>query len=145
MQGFSGKMEITNKRLIITIDKENKCVQFGHNKMIEELQRPPQDFVILLENIKQIYPRRHHLVRSAFEIYTTYQKSIFFNFNFNDYSKVYKKILSLKPINLEFNETEFEKTELTKLWVTRQISNFDYIMKLNMYAGMKLIKYRENV
>src|SRR5690606_25176495 len=50
-------------------------------------------------------------------------------------------IVSLKPPNLEFGGRYltpiqlFKRSEITKMWQRRQISNFDYLMKLNTFAG----------
>ena len=32
-------------------------------------------------------------------------------------------------------ESEFKKSRLTEKWVKREISNFEYLMALNLYAG----------
>jgi hypothetical protein len=88
--------------------------------------------------------RRYLLRRSALEIFLVDQTNIFLNFGKKDRNKVYSKILSLKPANLAYSESRtpeeiLKKSDLTKRWQSRQISNFDYLMQLNTIAGKNTI------
>ncbi len=54
--------------------------------------------------------------------------------------QVYKKILSLRPKNLTYSETRLpeqilRRSNLTKMWQSHNISNFEYLIQLNTIAG----------
>lgn len=90
--------------------------------------------------------RRYLLRRSALEIFLVDQTNIFLNFGKKDRNKVYSKILSLKPPNLAYSESRtpeeiLKKSDLTKRWQMRQISNFDYLMQLNTIAGITIYMF----
>jgi hypothetical protein len=91
---------------------------------------------------------------NAIEIFLADQTNFFLNFRNKDRNKVsskrllqtyllvkvYSKILALKPPNLAYSESRnpeeiLKKSNLTKRWQMRQISNFDYLMQLNTIAG----------
>ncbi|KAJ6227546.1 beige/beach-related [Anaeramoeba flamelloides] len=100
-----------------------------------------RDRIWYLDNIKEIHFRRYHLKPSAIEIFFTDQKIIFFNFDKQEIrNKFFNTILDLNPINLlEHSNDNISKnlynSQLTKLWKNRQLSNFEYLMKLNKIAG----------
>ena len=55
-------------------------------------------------------------------------------------NKVYSKIMSLRPVNLVHGITRTPEemvasSNITKKWMERRISNFDYLMNLNTIAG----------
>lgn len=141
MQAYSGQMEITTKRLLWVGDKENKCETFGANAITNQLQIIPKDKVWNISDIREIHLRRCRLVSSAMEIFMVNTTNYFFNFEVEKRNLVYKKILSTKPPNLSYEHNmtspgqNFIQSGLTKLWVKRKISNFDYLMKLNTFAG----------
>lgn len=141
MQAFSGQLEITTRRLLWYADQENKCDQFGVNSLTQQLQQYPENKIILLSDIKEIHLRRYRLRTSALEIFLTNQKNFFFNFMAADRNRIYKVITSTKPKNLHFvhhltsPSENLKKSEITKAWSKGLISNFDYLIALNTYAG----------
>jgi WD40 repeat protein len=141
MQAFSGKIELTTKRLMWFADKENKCITFGANEETEKLSKKPKDKIWKISSIQELHLRRYRLRSSAIEIFMTDQSSVFLNFNSKDRNVMYKNILRLKPPNLIFAHQiaspadNLARSNITKLWVKGQISNFDYLMLLNSYAG----------
>ena len=55
----------------------------------------------------------------------------------------------MKPPNLAYSDSRtpeeiFKKSNLTKRWMLRQISNFDYLMQLNTIAGISLSLHEED-
>jgi hypothetical protein len=141
MQGFSGQMEVTNKRIIWTPDKVNTVEQFGVNEITNQLQDSPIEQIILIEHIREVHLRRNRLQNSAIEIFLVKKINLLFNFEKGDRNKFYKKILSTHPPNLSYEHVSlapvdnFMASNVTKLWMKRKISNFDYLMKLNTFSG----------
>lgn len=86
--------------------------------------------------IKEIYKRRFNYVLSAFEIFTSDNKPYYFNLIMNvtliDVLNELKLRCKTTPI---YHKESFIEQELTKQWTERKMSNFDYLMKLNMFSG----------
>lgn len=88
------------------------------------------------QKIKEVYQKRYNYVRSAFEIFTSDNKSYYFNV----YSpNVLKEVLGefklrSKDIQLYSGEN-FMSTDITKRWVEGKMTNFEYLMHINMFAG----------
>ncbi|KAK3083537.1 hypothetical protein FSP39_025014, partial [Pinctada imbricata] len=99
-----------------------------------------EDFKWSLSQLREIHLRRYNLRRSAIEVFLVDQTNYFLNFSPKVRNKVYSKILSLRPSNLIYfgsrSPMELLKSSgLTKKWVQRDISNFEYLMQLNTIAG----------
>lgn len=141
MQGFSGIFELTTKRIIITVDKENKIEMGSDILKTRHLQKPPSDKIIPLEKIKEMHPRRYQLMNTGIEFFFINQKNLMINFKKEERGKVFKKIIALKPPNLiRMNKIRspaenIARSNITKLWQKRFISNFDYLMELNTFAN----------
>ncbi|KAJ6248752.1 beige/beach-related [Anaeramoeba flamelloides] len=93
-----------------------------------------------LDQIVDIQKRLYYLTDSAIEIFLLNKKSIFLVFDSKSRNKIIQKILNLKPKNLQrINHKNYKdllkKSNYTKMWQRREISNFDYLMKLNTIAG----------
>ena len=97
-----------------------------------------------IDSITEIYRRRYLLAPTGLE-FVENNKSYFINLPApNDFLKVFQIILLQKPKHQKLNPlywhlyppaTLVAKAEWTQLWRTRQMSNFEYLMKLNMAAG----------
>jgi hypothetical protein len=99
-----------------------------------------RDLKIRLDAIRAIFFRRHLLVDSAIEIFTTYAKAYFINFDGHDRSDFLVKLGREKLPNAKFCQKKpddvkrlAEKASVN--WRQGKLSNFDYLMKLNIYAG----------
>lgn len=96
---------------------------------------------IRLNKIKKIMLRRYLMVDTAIEIFTTYSKVYFINFiNAQERLKFLNKVSSLKVPNIKFIQKKWDDTKallkkLIKKWQDGLISNFDYLMKINILAG----------
>ena len=98
----------------------------------------------LIDSITEVYRRRYLLAPTGLE-FVENNKSYFINLPApNDFLKVFHIILLQKPKHQKLNPlywnlyppaTLVAKAEWTQLWRTRQMSNFEYLMKLNMAAG----------
>lgn len=99
-----------------------------------------EDFKWSLSLLREIHFRRYNLRRSAIELFMVDQTNFFLNFEPKKRNKVYSKILSLKPPNLIYTVSRspaemLRASGLTKKWIQREISNFEYLIELNTIAG----------
>lgn len=90
--------------------------------------------------IKEVHLRKYNLRRSALEIFLVDQTSYFLNFTTKTRNKIFSKILSLQPQNIQYGSgrspSELLKTSgIIQKWVNREITNFEYLMQLNTIAG----------
>uniref|UniRef100_A0A8D0HH64 WD repeat-and FYVE domain-containing protein 4 n=1 Tax=Sphenodon punctatus TaxID=8508 RepID=A0A8D0HH64_SPHPU len=106
----------------------------------------------LYADIKEIHPRRFLLQEIALEIFFRNGYSKFLVFHNSDRNKAFKRFCSVQPGLKAKGITEDslnirrgaggEKTMLQK-WQRREISNFDYLMYLNMLAGRTYSDYMQ--
>ena len=86
---------------------------------------------IFLKDIYLILKRVYYFYRTAYEIFTNYNKSFYFRFkDENEGIKFYNKI-NEKITNITFEE---KKTE----WKNNKISNLEYLMWLNIFSNRSL-------
>ena len=152
MQGFSGRLEITTKRIIWIVESVNKCLQMGMNDAVLKLTHIPSDKEWILDEIEELHPRRYRLRSSAIELFLVDRKNYLLNFEKRETRDfVYKKLTTMKLPNLTIShplttnvsasnsqpwlEDMIAKSGITKQWQRGQLSNFDYLMKLNTFAG----------
>ncbi|XP_038073345.1 neurobeachin-like protein 1 isoform X2 [Patiria miniata] len=124
-----GKLEVTTTHVYFYDSSPDKEENSG------------QDFKWSLSHLREVHLRRYNLRRSAIEIFFISQTNYFINFtNKKTRNKTYSRILSLKPPNLYYTGAKspadlLKSSTLTNKWVSREISNFDYLMQLNTIAG----------
>ncbi|XP_071443766.1 neurobeachin-like protein 1 [Hetaerina americana] len=128
MSVVKGRLEVTTAHISFT----------DLSPVKEDVER--QDFKMSISRLKDMYPRRYNLRRSAIEFFLTDQTNYFLNFSTKVRNKVYSSILSLRPPNLSTHHARspadlLKASGLTQKWVTREINNFDYLMQLNTVAG----------
>jgi hypothetical protein len=94
-----------------------------------------------IDAIQDIQLRRYLLRKSAIEIFFSDQRSYLFNFPKGIRSQLVQiltKVAShLKHLDLS-NDSPMDlvkKSGITQQWQRREISNFEYLMKLNTFAG----------
>ena len=115
------------------------------------------------KNIKWIFRRRYYYKNSAIEIFTTTNKSFYFNFKFEkdretvieeitskikDLTKIYDdikdpkdsfdNIIGFENPNVIHSKKKTKKTKLSKkieMWKNWEISNFELLMWLNIYGN----------
>jgi hypothetical protein len=101
----------------------------------------PEKFLTMpLSFIKKIYLRRYLLVDSALEIFTTQKKSFFFDFNENQRQLFLSELSHIKLPSAKFIQQSW--SEITAIlqnvvarWTRGDLSNFDFLMKINKFAG----------
>ncbi|KAJ6255275.1 beige/beach-related [Anaeramoeba flamelloides] len=101
------------------------------------------DKKVKLSSIIEIYKRKYKFINTALEFFLIDRKNFFLNFeNQNIRDNVYQKILEQNPKNLKTKFHSYQdpikflkNSGITKKWVNRKISNFQYLMKLNTIAG----------
>ena len=146
---YPGKLEISTTNLYFTEEDQNPATMsssISNSSMIPQKQEEERDLKFKkwsLEKIREIHLRRYLLRKSALEIFLVDQTNFFLNFKQKERNKVYTKILSLRPPNLAYidsNRTPEEiwntqRSDLVGRWKDRQMSNFDYLIQLNTIAG----------
>ena len=95
---------------------------------------------ILFEDIRDLFLRHRIHKPSAIEVFTTYGKSYFINFKNKDGLKVIHQLSKfsiprIRNLQLTTLQSYFKTQSLTDLWIGREISNFEYIMHLNLMSG----------
>ena len=92
-----------------------------------------------MSNISKILIRSYHQVDSAFEIFLNNNSSLLLNvFSNENQIKVINRIKKncKKSINCNLNRKEsFIKSGVTQKWINGEISNFEYLIHINNFAG----------
>ncbi|KAJ3447433.1 beige/beach-related [Anaeramoeba flamelloides] len=138
MKVLKGKLIITTLRLEFLLKKQN----FGYKNY----------WIWKLDNIKKILPRRYGLQQTAIEFFLKNGKSYFFHFKNSKNVKnsknsknsirnnvliqlfSLKKLFKIKLITTDPRKI-LKKSGVTKMWQKRAITNFEYLMKINTFAG----------
>lgn len=88
------------------------------------------------QKIRQIHQRRYNYMKCAFEIFTNDNKSYYFNVFSNSYLKAILSEFKLRNKDIQICSKEtFMETDIQKRWIEGKISNFEYLIQVNMYAG----------
>ena len=91
--------------------------------------------IIFLENISQIIKRRSLLAHQSIEIFLKNGKSYFFNFFRVKYSENVYQFFEKEKNRFPFVVDIYDKIKnVTSQFHTGKISNYDYILNLNIYA-----------
>lgn len=94
-----------------------------------------------LSEVREIHFRRHLLRQCAMEFLLIDQKNFFIKFADEETRKKVATIFrSLNFPNLKYVQhrtpaAAFRKSNITKMWQKRLLSNFEYLMQLNTLAG----------
>ncbi|KAJ5066958.1 beige/beach-related [Anaeramoeba ignava] len=135
------KTKITKGKLQITENSINFFVNFDLKK-----EEKVKDYLWKIETIKLIHKRRYLFKHSALEIFfENNRKYVFLNFQtMEDRNEIYERIQKHRLANIDLSSFNYfgndptkwiEKTQMTKKWQERKISNFEYIMYLNTISG----------
>ncbi|XP_055643375.1 neurobeachin-like protein 1 isoform X2 [Toxorhynchites rutilus septentrionalis] len=128
MSRVKGRLDLTTNQIIFS--------EIGAIR--DDGQR--NDFKFPLNQLKELHLRKFNLRRSALEMFLVDQTSYFLNFTTRTRNKIFTKILSLQPPNIQYGSGRspaelLRSSGLTQKWVNREISNFEYLMHLNTIAG----------
>ena len=96
-----------------------------------------------IDMVTEIYYRRYQARDVAFELFFNDDTSWLFNvFTKKQRDTCFNSIMDLKPINLIDDPATFKNpkkaiksSKIHHKWCTREISNFEYIMRINLLAG----------
>lgn len=133
-------------------DSEIDILESYSSHKIQQL-RNLQTRQILLSEITEVYCRRHLLRKSALELMTLSPSRMGYLFNFpgghSVVQDIFRRIMSKQPPRLfgglasvytkwssvSRPEVLLKECGWTQRWQSRQISNFEYLMRLNSIAG----------
>eukprot|EP01080_Neovahlkampfia_damariscottae_P002185 gene2185-2049_t len=131
---FEGELAIGGSAIFFQGEKvshDNQSITEEKNQRIHKK--------VSFDDIKEIHKRRYLLQDSAMEIFLTNGKSIMYAFNNQkDRDTIYITLsnTSMPNIQKEYQDiTSNFKSITTRKWQEGQISNFDYLMRLNTSAG----------
>jgi hypothetical protein len=136
---------ITDGELIIT----EKYIYFFDLTRLKTCQN---EFKYPLIWLQDIYLRRYNLRPTALEFFLINQINFLLNFDKNPLNfdkkarrKIVLKLMSLKLPSMKSSFSNLvttitpqeilKESKITEKWITREISNFDYLMMLNTIAG----------
>jgi len=96
--------------------------------------------IVLFEDIRSIFLRTYVHHQTAIEVFTYHHTSMFINFPQKPVKSIiamFKKSEFLKHCIIQQTNFRqfFSDTNITNLWIERKISNFEYLIYLNMYSG----------
>ncbi len=109
-----------------------------------DMNRPknnPKKRSWLFSDIREVYKRRHNFRPESIELYLASGKSVLLRFenglkDVKDMLNICKKAISEGSF-VEFNTSKRNRRrdELVLLWQSHKITNFEYLMQLNVLAG----------
>ncbi len=96
----------------------------------------------LISQILELHGRRYVLRPTALEILFSDGQSVFFNFpqGFDSARRVYQRLVSFVGSQIRYHYLEepdkaLQRYKFTENWVAGRISNFEYLMQINSFAG----------
>lgn len=110
-----------------------------HNR-IELQYKDGKNKVIPLNDVSNIFFRRTSHRPNSLEIFTTTGRTYFIRFIHHNSLSVIHRISALSTPNIRMLQTSsfssfFKQHSVMPLWVRNQISNFEYLMHLNLMSG----------
>lgn len=88
------------------------------------------------QKIRQIFHRRYNFMRCAFEFFTSENKSYYFNVF--SHAKLKEVLAEFKHRSKDvqiYSKENFADTDIQKRWLDGKMTNFEYLIHLNMFAG----------
>ncbi|KAJ3445193.1 beige/beach-related [Anaeramoeba flamelloides] len=137
-QNINGLLTLTNISIEFNYDPKNSNLS-NHKQVKEFLYK--YNYKWNLIQINKVLKRRFHSINSAIEIFLKNNRNYFLNIksknNRINFFKIIKKLKSKNNWKVLISNPKMvlKKSNYTKLWIKRKISNFEYLMKLNTLAG----------
>jgi hypothetical protein len=137
---FRGHLELTRERLWW-------CLEEGATSSLAtpataHLTHTPETESWRVDAIAELWPRRHHLLRTALEIVLVDGSSAMFHLlTAQECQAFFRAILAHRPPSLRRHtpsfslEKEFLAGRYTDRWLRRELSNFEYLLCLNQFGG----------
>lgn len=91
-----------------------------------------------MTSFKEVFPRRYNLRRTAIELFMFDQTNYLINFESKQIrDSILKTLTEVSGLNTTIKNAEkrFAQSGLTQKWVNHEISNFEYLMQMNTFAG----------
>lgn len=146
-----GKFEVSKNKISFVRNQDNGDAQealdkIGNTEFLWACS-PTSSTSWTAEELLSVHKRQYQLRNVAVELFFTSRTSLFINlFEIKLANKMYKAIkYKLKAPNISnilsgkakdiLNRPIFSNLNLTQAWVNRKISNFEYLMNLNLIAG----------
>ncbi|ONK71512.1 uncharacterized protein A4U43_C04F9410 [Asparagus officinalis] len=134
-----GNFQITTKRISFIVDEPSNDSSIAAAHINEQ----DKSRSWLISSLHQVYSRRYLLRRSALELFMDDRSSYFFDFGSTEgRKKAYHAITHARPPHLDsiYMETQrpeklLKRIQLMERWARWEISNFEYLMELNILAG----------
>ena len=106
----------------------------------EEDEKCVKTVQILLKVVTHVFQRNFLHIPSAIELFTVTPSSYFFFFPKMNRRKVIRflnkqSMPSLKMLQTGSAASAFQEAKITEKWLSGQLSNYEYIMYVNMFAG----------
>ncbi|MBA0646226.1 hypothetical protein Goklo_014205 [Gossypium klotzschianum] len=138
-----GTFQVTTTRINFIVDNTESSIGPDGSEGNSEVRNNKKDRCWLMTSLHQIYSRRYLLRRSALELFLIDRSNFFFDFGSSeDRRNAYRAIVQARPPHLNNSylatqrpEQLLKKTQLMERWARWEISNFEYLMRLNTLAG----------
>ncbi|CAK57856.1 unnamed protein product (macronuclear) [Paramecium tetraurelia] len=131
---YRGKIRITSDYLMFEnfgLESQELEIQYKFQK--ESLLKAEKQKLIPLSQIKEVFTRMYLAQSTAIELFTSNNKTYFFNL-LNNRSSVLK--LLGQSVNVITNPCEqFKKSGIMEKWRKGEITNFQYLIEINKYSG----------
>eukprot|EP00359_Climacostomum_virens_P000646 CAMPEP_0204897634 /NCGR_PEP_ID=MMETSP1397-20131031/848_1 /ASSEMBLY_ACC=CAM_ASM_000891 /TAXON_ID=49980 /ORGANISM="Climacostomum Climacostomum virens, Strain Stock W-24" /LENGTH=2393 /DNA_ID=CAMNT_0052065411 /DNA_START=106 /DNA_END=7287 /DNA_ORIENTATION=+ len=126
-----GELEVSADSLVFRASGKSRPEKYDLASLKSSMQQRRYVKIWLSREITEVVHKKYMQQRTAIEVYTTSGRSYLFNL----YS-----IISIRKIVHFFGDkfktsTSESIAPWTKLWKSGQISNLEYLMKLNRYSG----------
>jgi len=128
---------------------KKKLARFNlSNKAIEIVYTDGNSTTILLTQIQNIFYRTRYHQKTAIEVFTYTGKAMFVNFPNNNNMEILTVLSKLSIRNncsvqlLSFSQY-FSNTKFYDKWANGDMSNFEYLMMLNIYSGRSFLDHSQ--
>lgn len=151
LHSWSASLSIENNEVSIIIAEKNEAKNSKTVKEAEKYLTKPESTRFLLSSIVELVPgRRYRMQRTALEIVLRNQEGLLLNFpSKDDMSRFVKLLVSSIRKAPDIGEPPYvfathpqKEPRLTycqAAWLVGAISNFDYLMALNFFAGRTVL------
>lgn len=139
-------VQLQSDDIIIKVDAKHitmKDVNSGSFMLTSELlifDSPSKYLDVSLDEVVYVFKRRYLAQDTSLEIFTNMHRAYFFEFVGDQRDQIIHELLRINPKNLKFvQDTDdsikrlIEKTQ--RVWQDGKMSNFDYLMAINMFSG----------
>ena len=129
-----------NANLVTMKRNHSGTVTLTHEYIIFENNEHSKYVKINLDTITHLFLRHYLLMDTSLEIYTTSKRAVFFDFPDNNRKAFVNKLKKLKLPQKPFiqqSQSDIQNLikKATEKWTDGKLTNFDYLMLINIYSG----------